>query len=221
VLHILLQQFQGFRVQVENAIATGKKRDPHGGLSLIPTPVDGYFASSDMPDVLRACTCFTFAATLLETWLEMPLWHAIGHVIARRKACGQSVANLTIADESFQSELASCAGIDNSKAQNACRFAHTSFTDPSELRIYHWAKLVLAISADEPLLPLFWQQLFRLYFSRCGTFVFGYVQTLHALTLCALRLHTFYTKCTPYALALFILCALSPYARYTTHTLHY
>ncbi|GBG32670.1 Ectopic P granules protein 5-like [Hondaea fermentalgiana] len=128
-------------------------------LSVLPAQAaSGFFAKSDVSEAVLHCDWLSFEALLVETGREYPLWQAAGAFLARATNTNADLDNLR---NDLDAELKK-----NASLGFAPRSMHVDFKKLSQYRIYRWANYALRVHADHPLLPLYWQVLLTLTFSR-------------------------------------------------------
>ena len=155
--------FNGQAIKLIYKCETDLKCESVTCLSIIPARISGtLFSKPDVSCVVSGCEWLIFHSLLIETGYEYPLWLALGDVLP---CDDKPIDNSRHVIESIRHQIDS---------KTAFQYMHVDFKKISQFRIYRWANYALSVPADHPLLMLFWQIFFHLYFGKSGSKIFGF-----------------------------------------------
>ena len=130
--------------------------------TLLPINNTRFWDKKDHAYVVTQCPYLSFAALLVETTREYPLWSALGIVMASHLL--SSIDKLR--DSHALTRDLMILGFSTSTPTSAGKYGHTGYEHLSQFRIYRWVAYILALDPGEVLTPLYWQMFFILYFSK-------------------------------------------------------
>ncbi|OQR99775.1 hypothetical protein THRCLA_06400 [Thraustotheca clavata] len=126
------------------------------------------FASSSCPDL-----SFTFLAFLIEIRKEKELYKALGHVVLKERGKHKAKAIESLRAKGRLANELYVYGVDTSHPHV---YGHSDmlFASWGQFKLFRLAHVLLSCPLETPMLVLWWQLWFALYFASIGTQFFGH-----------------------------------------------
>ncbi|OQR87426.1 hypothetical protein ACHHYP_08853 [Achlya hypogyna] len=116
---------------------------------------------------------FTFLALLLEIRKEKELYKALGHVVLKEKGKHKAKAIESLRAKGRLANELYVFGVDTTHP-TVYGHADVEFSSWAQLKLFRVAHVLLGCPIDEPMLVLWWQLWFALYFASVGAAFFGH-----------------------------------------------